>query len=228
MAPKMHPKSSWQGEGPTCQNRAVAAAGAVFSWFFGYMFHENSVKNNRKIGSKTEHAPKTRQDASKMRRRRPQDAPKTPQDALKTRPRRPKTPPRSSKTPPRCPQDAPRCAKTLPRHVLGAQTAPKWSQVDTRIHPKSSFMLKTTETQKTLKKPRKINDFCSSQGSNRNPNPWKIDLKIISWKVWRAKMLPRRPKTTPRHPETLPRRLQDAPRLPKTAPRRPKMPQDAA
>ena len=164
-------------------------------------------------------------------------------------PRRPYTPPRHAqdapKTRPRCPQDVPRCAKTLPRHVLGAQTAPKWSQVDTRIHPKSSFMLKTTETKKTMKKPRKINDFCSSQGSNRNPNPWNIDVKIISWKVWRAKMLPRRPKTTPRRSQdasktpqdgskTLqdaPRRCLDAPKTPQGAPRRsedgPRRAQDA-
>merc|ERR1712139_401866 len=90
----------------------VAAAGALFLWFFGYMFDEFSMKNHRKIGSKTEHAPKTRQDASKTRRRRP-----------KTHPRRPRTPPRRAQDAPRRPQDAP--GRPQDAAQLGQKSAPK-------------------------------------------------------------------------------------------------------
>ena len=111
----------------------VAAAGALFSWFFGYMFHEISMKNHRKIGSKTEHAPKTRQDASKTRRRRP-----------KTPPRRPKTPPRRAQDAPRRPQDAP---KTLPRRP---KMPPRGSKEAPRRRPGGQLGSKIQ--QKTIKK----------------------------------------------------------------------------
>ena len=87
------------------------------------MFNEISMKNQRKIGSKTEHAPKTRQDASKTRRRRPKTPPRRPktpprraQDAPKTLQDAPKTPQEALKTPPRRPQDAAQ---------LGQKSAPK-------------------------------------------------------------------------------------------------------
>ena len=105
----------------------VAAAGALFSWFFGYMFNEISMKNHRKIGSKTEHAPKTRQDASKTRRRRP-----------KTPPRRPRTPPRRAQDAPRRPQDAPGRAQDAPRGAQDApKTPPRRSTIGTKIRPKT-------------------------------------------------------------------------------------------
>ena len=86
-------------------------------------------------------APRGRQDAP----RRAQDAPKTSQDT-------PKMPQDALKTPQHAPKTPPRCPRTFTRRVVGAQTAPKWNQAGTRIHPKSALILKTTKTPKTLKK----------------------------------------------------------------------------
>ena len=148
--------------------------------------------------------------------RRPQDVPRRFQDTSRRAqdaPRRPQEAPRRPQDAPTCSHDAAKMPQDVPKTSFGSPSRtkmePSWHQNPSKV----SIYIETTKTKKNIEKTMKINDFCSSRGSNRIPNPWKVKLKTLLGEVWLPKMLPRRsqdasktpqhaPKTAPRHSKT--------------------------
>ena len=139
--------------------------------------------------------PRRFQDTS----RRAQDAPRRPQEA----PRRPQDAPTCSHDAAKMPQDVPKTSFGSPSRT---KMEPSWHQNPSKV----SIYIETTKTKKNIEKTMKINDFCSSQGSNRIPNPWKVKLKTLHGEVWLPKMLPRRSQNAPRRLQDTTTRTQDS------------------